>query len=117
MFKALIACGAFAVCAAAFPAAAAQAPIVVEGGYPTEAVSYADLDLSLPGGRATLDGRVARAASALCMEGGHKPVENQVAERRCLSVALAKARADIDKAVADATVRLASRSTIIVAAR
>lgn len=99
----------------AVPATAQPNPILVEGGVPTASVSYADLDLSSPSGRARLEGRVARAASSLCAEDGRKPVEQETNERRCISTALAKARIDIDRAVANSGVRMASRSTITVA--
>jgi UrcA family protein len=102
---------------AASPTAAQGGPVVVEGGVPSTSVSYADLDLSSAAGRRTLEWRVAKAASGLCVEQGRKPIRQELAERRCLSTALTRAEADIQQAVASAEVRMASRSVITLAAK
>lgn len=107
----------FALVLAAIPAAAQHKPIIVEGGVPTTTVSYADLDLGSDAGRRTLEGRVARAASRLCTEQRRKSLDEELNERRCMSAALSKARIDVEQAVANDTVRIASRSSITVAAK
>ena len=96
---------------------AAAQPIVVEAAVPSVSVSYADLDLSSASGRQTLEGRVARAASSLCTESGRKSLDTAMWEHRCLSSALSKARTDIGRASADSSARVASKATILVAAR
>jgi UrcA family protein len=91
-------------------------PVVVEGGAPTSVVSYADLDLTSAAGRSALDHRVVRAASDICIDNRRKPLLESMAERQCFSVAVSRARVDIEHAVAGAQNRLASRATIRVAA-
>ena len=57
-----------------------DSPVVVEGGVPTAIVSYADLDISSSSGLATLNGRIARAASRLCTEDGRKDITKELFE-------------------------------------
>ena len=103
---------------AASPALAQNEPVVIEGGLPTARVSYADLNISSPAGRHALEGRVTRAASGLCIENYRQTLTQFGAEQRCFSLAMAKARIDIDLAVARAGTALASTALIItVAAR
>jgi UrcA family protein len=109
-----------AAAAALFGAAQAQSqsnPIVVEGGVPTVTVSYADLNIAVPAGRKALEGRVTRAASALCIENHRAPLDELQGEHSCFSQALNRARADIDLAVSRARMQLASSGTIQIAAR
>jgi UrcA family protein len=105
-----------ALIVAAGPAAAEREPIFVDGA-PVARVGYSDLNLASADGRRTLERRVARAAASLCTEFGHKPLKQQMAERTCLSVTQSKARIDIDEAVAKATIRLASKPFLQVAAK
>jgi UrcA family protein len=116
MLKFQIAVATLLVCAAV-PALAESTPIVVEGDAPSMSVSYAGLDLTSPVGRQILEGRVARAASQLCTESGRKTVERASWEHRCISTALSGARADIGRLLKDSSVRIASGSTILVAAK
>jgi UrcA family protein len=101
----------------ATPALAQNEPVVSEGGLPIATVSYADLNIVSPAGRHALERRVMRAASGLCLENSRQPLSEFAAERRCFSLAMAKARIDIDLAVARAGTQLASTRTIIVAAK
>jgi UrcA family protein len=110
----------FALAAAAIAVATpalAQSPVIVEGGVPTAIVSYADLDLTSAAGRLTLDRRANRAASDLCLDNRHMPLDEQIAQRQCFSVAMTKARIDIQQAVAHAGRQLAAEKTIRLAAR
>lgn len=95
----------------------AQDPVIVEGGAPTAAVSYADLDLGSASGLATLKGRISRAASRLCTESGRKDVDTQLSEARCFKTAIASAKPQVEHAVADRSLRMAAGGTITVAAR
>ena len=54
-------------------------------------VSYADLDLSTPGGVAALDSRIASAIKAVC-DSGDPTLRAKLAERRCR----AKAAGDVE---------------------
>jgi UrcA family protein len=103
--------------AASVVAFAQTSPVVIEAGIPTAVVSYADLNITSAAGRHTLEGRVARAASDLCLEGRPRPLEEFMARRQCFSAAVSRAQADIDLAVAQARTQLASSGTIKVAAR
>lgn len=110
------------VAAAAFAFSAAQAaaqtgPVVIEGGVPTVTISYADLNITAPAGRHTLEGRVVRAAAGLCLDGRPQPLDEFMAGRQCFSRAMSRARTDIDLAVARARIQLASGRIIKVAAR
>jgi UrcA family protein len=99
-------------------AAAQISPVVIQGDVPSVAVSYADLNITVPAGRHTLEGRVARAAAGLCIDARPTPLDEYVAGRQCLSAAMSRARIDIDIAVARANNRLASAvRSIRVAAR
>jgi|tagenome__1003787_1003787.scaffolds.fasta_scaffold19637005_1 UrcA family protein len=93
------------------------APVVIEGSLPTARVSYADLDLTSPAGRLTLDRRVSRAASVLCLDNQRAPLDEFMAQRHCYSTAMSKARIDIEQAVNRAGTRFASQATILVAAK
>jgi UrcA family protein len=109
-----------ATAAALFSATQAQAqsnPIVVEGAVPTVTVSYADLNITASAGRRALEGRVTRAASALCLENRRASLGELQGEARCFSQALSRARADIDVAVSRARMQLASSGAILVAAK
>ena len=102
----------------ATPAAAqGENPVVVEGGVPTAVVSYADLDIGSADGLATLSGRISRAASNLCFENGHKDIDRATFEARCFRTAMAGAKTQVDRAIADRKVQLASSGAIKVAAR
>ena len=97
--------------------AIAQDPVVVEGGAPTARVSYADLDLGSASGIATLNGRIHRAASRLCFEDGRTDIATRLNWTSCYKGALAQAKVQVDRAVADRTLRMASSGTIKIAAR
>ena len=97
----------------AFAPAVAQPEIVVDGSVPSATVSYADLDIGTAAGRKTLTNRAKRAASRLCTEIGFKPVEFQIAEHRCVADAMVRANADIGRAVANRTTRLASTAAAL----
>ena len=100
----------------AAPAFAQNEPVVIEGGLPTARVSYADLNIRSPAGRRALEGRVTRAASSLCVENFRQTLTQYGAERRCFSLAMAKAHGDIDLAVARANVSLTSAALVITVA-
>jgi UrcA family protein len=57
----------------------------------TRRVSYADLDLSSPAGRAVLDRRLTSAVRAVCGSGSYD-LSRMVAEKRCFKVAIGSAR-------------------------
>ena len=101
----------------AIPAHAQNEPVLIEGGLPTAVVSYADLNITSPAGRHVLENRVTRAASDLCLETYRQTLSEFAAQRHCFSVAMAKARIDIDLAVARANGQLASAGTITVAVK
>jgi UrcA family protein len=102
---------------AATEARAQLNPVVVESGMPTARVNYADLDLTAPAGRLTLDRRVANAAANLCLDNQREPLEQLVLQHECYSTAMSRARIDIQHAVSNASRQLASRGSILVAAR
>jgi UrcA family protein len=109
-----------AAAAALFGATQAGAqsnPIVVEGSAPTVTVSYADLNISAAAGRQALEGRVSRAASALCLENLRASIGELQGQKRCFFQAMTRARADIGLAVSRARMQLASSGTIQIAAR
>lgn len=112
-----MAIAAAAIFLAAGEARAQISPVVVESGVPTARVSYADLDLTSPAGRSTLDRRVTSAAAMLCLDNQRVPLEEFALERQCYSTALSKARVDIEQAVARASNRFASSGSILVAAK
>ncbi len=89
----------------------------IQSDAPVATVSYADLNITAPAGRHALEGRVARAAAKACASrtSGNRSVEVALAQRHCLSFAMARARIDIDLAVARAGTQLASARTITVA--
>ena len=98
--------------------AAQISPVVIQGDVPSVAVSYADLNIAVPAGRHTLEGRVARAAAGLCLGGRPQPLDEYVAGRECFTSAMTRAKIDIDIAVARANNQLASAArSIRVAAR
>jgi UrcA family protein len=94
-----------------------EGPVVVEGGVPTAIVSYADLDIGSASGLATLNGRISRAASNLCFEHTRKDIDRASFEARCFKSAMAGAKSQVDRALADRSLRLASNGSIKVAAR
>jgi UrcA family protein len=109
-----------AAAAALFGATQAQSqsnPIVVEGNAPTMTVSYADLNITAAAGRQALEGRVSRAASALCLENHRASIGELQGQNQCFSQALSRARADIDLAVSRARMQIASSGTILIAAK
>jgi UrcA family protein len=108
---------AFAGLLIATPVRAQNEPMLVEGGLPVAVVTYADLNIASAAGRHVLEGRVTRAASDLCLESRRQSLSEFAAQHRCFSVAMAKARVDIDIAVARASGQLASARTIMVAAK
>lgn len=68
------------------------APAIAQSGETvSQTVSYADLDLSTPAGRAMLDRRLASAARSLCQVGSYD-LARQTAEKRCFKVTIASAR-------------------------
>ena len=108
----------FGIALVAAPAfAQGDSPVVVEGGVPTAIVSYADLDLSSGSGLATLNGRITRAASRLCLGNAHKDVDTKVFEARCFDTAMAGAKPQVERAIAEKSLQLASNGAIRVAAR
>jgi UrcA family protein len=92
-------------------------PVTIEGVVPATRVSYADLDLTSPAGRSTLDRRVSHAAAGLCLDNMRVPLEQFALQRQCYSSAMSKARIDIQQAVARASAHLALLGAIVVAAR
>jgi UrcA family protein len=99
------------------PATAQKEPILIQADVPTATVSYADLNIGSLAGRHTLEGRVARAATRLCMDNRRAPLDELIEQRRCLSTAVRQAGIDIDLAVARSRSQLASTGTIRVAAK
>jgi UrcA family protein len=99
------------------PALAQTAPILIQGDAPTATVSYADLDIGSTAGRKTLEGRVARAASRLCLDNRRAPIGELVEQRHCFSTAMNGAELDIDRAVARSHTRLALEGMIRIAAK
>ena len=108
---------AFAGLLIATPVRAQNEPMLVEGGLPVAVVTYADLNIASAAGRHVLEGRVTRAASDLCLESRRQSLSEFAAQHRCFSVAMDKARVDIDIAVARASGQLASARTITVAVK
>jgi len=94
-----------------------DSPVVVEGGVPTAIVSYADLDIGSSSGLATLNGRISRAASRLCFDNAHRDVPTKALEARCFDTAMASAKPQVERAIADKSTSLASNGAIKVAAR
>jgi len=118
IYKTLMVAGSAAALAVAAPAfAQGEAPVIVEGGRPTAVVSYADLNLASNSGVATLNGRVSRAASNICVSNTRKDLSAHLAELNCFKSAMAGAKTQIDRAVADSRTQLASSGAIKVAAR
>jgi UrcA family protein len=103
---------AFTILAAAGNAVAQ--PPAAETGAPTIAVSFADLDIGSPAGMRTLNGRIDRAASRLCIQEGRKSLQTELAERRCMSAAMSSARAGVNQALAERSVHLASQSKTLL---
>ena len=101
---------------AAAGTAAAQPP-VANTDAPTTVVRFADLDIRSPAGLQALKARIHGAASRLCTRNDRKPLQVELAERRCMSVATASAQAGIDKALAQGSVRMASGSKIELSER
>jgi UrcA family protein len=109
---------AFAILAAGGAAAGnAAAQDAAGGAPPTVVVSYADLDLGSAAGRDTLTGRIHAAASRVCPQEGRQPLQRQLAERRCRSMAIATAKANMDQAVAQRAVQMAQGPDLKLTAR
>lgn len=93
----------------AFAAAILATGVTVMAGTPGQAatahVRYGDLDLSTASGRATLDGRINRAAHAACW------IENANlgASEACRRESVADAHQQLRHAMQDQAVQLASR--------
>ena len=66
------------------------------------AVSYSDLDLSTPADRATLQGRIHQAASAVCTAQGDD-VAARIASSICRKQAITEASRRMDTVIASAT--------------
>jgi len=68
-------------------------------------VSFADLDLGSPAGRAVMDRRIDQAASSACL------AENSSLQfaRVCHRETVARAQADLDQAMRRGTVQVAAR--------
>jgi UrcA family protein len=77
---------------------------------PTTVVSFADLDIGSPAGLRTLNGRIHAAASRLCIQPARRSLQAEMVERRCMSAAMSSGQAGVDQALAERSVRLASRS-------
>ncbi len=73
------------VCLAAATGPAAAAPV-------SRTVSYADLNLANPAGRAVLNARIKTAARAVCRDEGYD-VASRARESRCVKSAIRKATA------------------------
>ena len=97
-----------AAAAAILPAAATAAPILVEAA-PSVKVSYADLDIGAPAGRATLDRRIAGAAKQVCASGFDVDFKMAQEGRICIKKAVASAQLQVEEALASRT-RLAARA-------
>ena len=106
---------AFTILAAAGNAVAQ--PPAAETDPLTTAVSFADLDIGSPAGMRTLNGRIDRAASRLCIQEGRKSLQTELAERRCMSAAMSSGQAGVDQVLAERSVHLASQSKTQVAGR
>jgi UrcA family protein len=109
MLKLANAFTAFAIFASA-GAAAAQARNHADT--PTAVVSYADLELGSSAGLRALEARVYAAASRLCVHDGRKSLQQELAERRCMSAAVSNGRAGIDQAAAQHGMQFARRSQL-----
>jgi UrcA family protein len=105
---------ALAILAAAGNAAAQH---VSENPPPVMVVTYADLNVGSAAGLHVLQARVHAAASRLCVQVGLKPLEQQMAERRCMSAAISSAQAGIEQAIAQSAVHMAFQSGTQVTAR
>lgn len=93
----------------AFAAALVATGLTVLASSPTQAatqhVQYSDLDLSTAAGRATLDGRIRQAATAVCRS-DHFTLG---ATQDCRRESIANARAIMDRVVESRVSELASR--------
>jgi UrcA family protein len=79
------------------PLAASAAP---EDGRAVATVSYADLNLTTPGGAAKLHARVARAAKQVCQyDSGTRQLWQMQAQNACVTRALASAEVQIAAAM------------------
>ena len=92
---------------AALPALAADRPAA------WATVAHADLDLTSPAGRATLDGRIRTRAKSVCRDELRGSAWTPTEMRACVTDALARARMRAERAIAQA----GARSDRIVAAR
>ncbi len=91
--------------------AMALASTMAQAEAPSIEVSYADLDLASHAGRAALEARVARATRRVCGDTFALDLHTATASRKCIVAAHAKARLQIDLAVARTqnAIRVAAR--------
>jgi len=86
-------------------AAIKAAPALAQVQAPVETnvsqVRTADLDLSSEAGRRTLDRRLSRAAREVCGTASDADVEGKNAVRKCRDETLTKAKAQLDRRLAD----------------
>ena len=80
-------------------AAAAEPPIQVEGP-PQAVVTYRDLNLGTSEGISALRGRVRAAAQRLCLDHRGGGVWERMTRQACFNRAVAGARLDVDRAIA-----------------
>jgi len=90
--------GASLVLTSTLTAAAASASIPHDAVLHQTTVRYADLDLSNAAGRYTLERRLNAAANRVCTE-----VSSRLDAMTCRNTAVAKARVDVQRAVATAS--------------
>jgi UrcA family protein len=95
-----------AVAAASLTVGATAATFVVEA-VPSTKVSYADLDLTAPAGRQTLERRIAGAAKLVCGTPPSLNLSMITAVTRCHEQAVSSANRQVERALAT---RLASAS-------
>jgi UrcA family protein len=69
---------------------AAAAPANATPVFASRSVSFADLNLAQPQGRATLDARIKSAAKSVCTVGGND-LKTRLNETRCIKTAIANA--------------------------
>ena len=90
-------------------------PVVVEGTrYPTERVSYADLNLTDDQGISTLKRRVRGAAGRLCLSHSVEPLQVWLASKNCYRGAVADAYSQIDRVIAGQRSGTSLASAILV---
>jgi UrcA family protein len=82
-------CGAIALSALQVTAHAA------DGAFPSQRVSYADLDISKPAGAKVLYGRIVAAARHLCAISGYRDLGSMQWMNKCTDQAIDKAVKDV----------------------